>query len=494
MFDSGRVQLTGTLINNNWVTGATVYGFPQGKTHACATERTIAMLDFVTEHMLTVAQGMRYMCGDWNLEPTDLPMVSTLRESGWQEIQDLHFQQTGQGIRPTCKGKTRKDMLWLSPELVACFHSMDFLDDTFPDHAVLKAFFRDDKKFAHRFLWPVPAAVPWKQVPALDFCVDFSDASPTDCYKRLWATKETQARQALPGWDASMRGRGQRLKPLFKKTWNPPPKLGRSHDPQPSFHGYDVQHSRWMKQLRRLTNYAAWAKVHWGCSTPDTLHHGLSLWKSVLMAPGFGVSVSSWWTGRSCIGLSDPGFVPSSSPLLKLLNPSGWCLNVKCVGLNSDLQVPSVLCVPTCMNKTQTASSKTHNVPSLNQCLPFWLSRNRLLPKLMNKIVRLSRILLVCLMTPPLFWFISSQSVLCMLPTPSSTWSPLIMFVLVTVCRSPNLLASLRKFSRLFMSNGRKGGVNMTHGHTAIGKTWLILPVNICQCTLFCLLKSALSW
>ena len=315
MYETGRVQIAGSLVGQQWVTGAIIYGYPQSKFHHNAQEKTEGILAHVFDHMTTFAQGPRYMAGDWNYTPDQLAVTQQLLEAGWQEAQTLEYLRTGTQPRCTCKGKTQKDFLWLSPELVHAFQGLSLDNQTFPDHAVLKATFTTNPKCFVRYLWPTPQDVPWAQVPDLEQPVVFQPGNPTDHYASLWQQREASAQAALRhNWTNTMRGRGQRTDTTVKKGWPTPPKLGRSSDPQPAFHGYDVQHSRWFKQLRRLWNYCNWAQANWQAATVQSWTHGLLLWRSILEAPGFGLNFATWWTGRGCIGLSDPGFVPQHPP------------------------------------------------------------------------------------------------------------------------------------------------------------------------------------
>ena len=315
LFETGRVQITGTLVGNVWISGGTVYGFPQGKFHHNAQERTESILDHMVEHMTVFASGPRFLCGDWNFEPNQLRATQQLLERGWQEVQTLEFQRSGQPPQATCKKKTQKDVMWMPPELAAMFTSLRVDHDRFADHSVLIASFSMGPQFCCRYLWPMPSAVPWEQVDPLTCPVDFSHGDPTQVFGELWKAKETQAKQSLKQkWHHTMEGRGQRLQPIKRKGWATPPKVGRSQDHQPHFMGFDVQHCRWLKQLRRLQNYFNWAQVHFGTSDPAVLSHGLLLWSSILHAKGFSPDFRTWWRGRSVHGLSDPGTITEFHP------------------------------------------------------------------------------------------------------------------------------------------------------------------------------------
>ena len=315
MYETGRVQIAGSLIGNQWITGAVVYGYPQSKIHPQAAEKTAGLLAHVFDHMVSQVQGPRYMTGDWNFTPEQLAISQQLRDAGWEEVQTLEYMRSGQPIRSTCKRKTQKDHLWLSPELIAAYQGLTFQDDMFPDHAVLRATFAAKQSSFVRYLWPLPQPVPWQTVPDLAHPVDFMQGDPTTLYASVWEQREMLAAQALDHvWQPQMRGRGQRTETTKRVGWPVPLKQGRSNDPQPQFFGYDVQHARWMRQLRRLHNYANWANSHWQTAGVTQWTHGLLLWRSILDAPGFCGSFTAWWKGRSSVGLSDPGFVPVSPP------------------------------------------------------------------------------------------------------------------------------------------------------------------------------------
>eukprot|EP00435_Cladocopium_sp_Y103_P051237 s961_g15.t2 len=315
MYETGRVLVACSLVQNTWITGAVLYGYPQGKTHHQAYEKTIGCLDALFQHMTQVATGPRYFTGDWNWEENQLPVCNALKALGWREVQDLEYCLSGTPVKCTCKRATRKDFLWLSPELVACYRGLVIDDTRFPDHVVIKATFSLSKADMRRYLWPMPLPVPWTRVAGLSQPLDFQACSPTQGYMDLWTSKETLARQTLgEDWTFKMGGRGQRLEPMVKKGWISPPRKGRSCDAQPNFHGYHVTHARWIKQLRRLQNYDHWATSHFASPESHLALHGLLLWKSILGAKGFGESFQLWWKGRRCVGLQDPGFVPDYPP------------------------------------------------------------------------------------------------------------------------------------------------------------------------------------
>eukprot|EP00435_Cladocopium_sp_Y103_P052379 s360_g16.t1 len=315
LYETGRIQFLSAYMAPAWITGAVIYGYPAGKTHPDARDRTAKLLTFACDHLLSLS-GPRFVGGDWNYEPHELDIVDRLRSAGWCEIQDLEQARTGRMPEPTCKAKTRKDYLFVSPELALSFAGLSIHHATFADHSVVVGHFAKSTAPHVRYLWPCPMQVPWTCVPDIDSPVDFAGPlDPSVQYAMLWQQQEQKAQQALAGeWHHAMAGRAQQIKPQRKVGWPTPPKLSRSHEVQPTFFGFSLVHARWFKQLRRLQNYCQWIDnvTESGCVS-DGLH-GISLWRSVLNAKGFVPSFCDWWLMREVKRPHDPVTIPVFKP------------------------------------------------------------------------------------------------------------------------------------------------------------------------------------
>jgi hypothetical protein len=210
-----------------------------------------------------------------------------LRHRGWVEVQDLCLSRIGRPIVNTCKGATRKDYLWLSPELALGFLDLHVDSETFADHAVLVASFAGGRAHLERFVWPCPKPVPWSKVSVMSESVPFcSPHDPTRQYAHLWQCKETQAQQDLAEeWMPCMAGRAAQTKPRRVTGSQAPLKQGRAGDIQPGFLGFSAVHAKQFKQLRRLQNYCRCVDNRVLGLGSDVLH-GVCLWNSILRAPG----------------------------------------------------------------------------------------------------------------------------------------------------------------------------------------------------------------
>jgi hypothetical protein len=291
-----------------------VYGYPEGKTHLNALPRTESILDFAFKR-LSMQPGPRFFGGDWNFTLDKLQIVSELRAAGWVEVQDLFAARTGAPVQMTCKQATRKDFLWLSPELALGFLDLRIHHQVFADHSVLIASFAGGGAHLERFVWPCPKPVAWSEVPSLSVSVDFSQPhDPTAQYAALWQLKEQQAQTQLGHeWHSNMQGRGQQVAPRRQVGTQAPIKQGRHDDVQPSFFGFSALHVKRFKQVRRLQNYCRWVDNHTVRSTGDVLH-GIGLWNSILRASGFSPTFSAWWPSRVSVGPSDPCSIPQFCP------------------------------------------------------------------------------------------------------------------------------------------------------------------------------------
>ena len=313
LFETGRIMFSATFLSNFWLNGGVLYGIPPGVTHPLAWERTMDMLDFAVNHLLCACVGPRFLSGDWNFEPHQIRAWNTLESAGWVEIQDLWEKLSGQVPQKTCKAKTQKDFLWISPELARLFTSLDF-HDVFADHLVMRATFKSHSTVVDRWLWPKPSPINWTSIPGIPTVVDFTEGDPSDLYQQLWQSREQQAKLILDHqWNPNMAGRASTRAPIYRQGWPAPLKKGRSKDIQPGFHGASVQHSRWFKQLRRLQSYIRWASSDNPSHT--RVEHGVGLWTSVLSASGFYPSFSAWWLSRSYRCPSDVSEIPSYPPL-----------------------------------------------------------------------------------------------------------------------------------------------------------------------------------
>ncbi len=332
IYQTARVQVTATLCNDLWITGGIVYGEPPGIAHPFAKEHNENLLRDVIEAVASV-RGLRFIAGDWNFQLGQLEAFQQLQQHGFRDIQTVAEEKWGHVPRPTCKGVTRKDFLFISPELQDLLVDVKIEDDVWADHSVLAGVFQGGPQQVVRHSWRMPTSYPWPNdfetsqfVPQ----VDFMTGDPTSEYVALW--NQTEQAASLNGRAIiSLRhegtphhanaaaipktayGRGQTLNTVLKKGSSGVGLLRKSRpgDILPLFHGQSVQHALWFRQLRRLQAYLRYCKAH----PIDINAHGTQLWRSILCAKGFGTDFRAWWC-EQCKTLLDgaPDVIPLVAP------------------------------------------------------------------------------------------------------------------------------------------------------------------------------------
>lgn len=316
VYSTGRLSISSAFVHGLWISGCVVYCPPAGPTHPKARHVANSLLGLALDRVLQLS-GPRYICGDFNHDLPKLDVIEKFKQAGFIELQELNMQRHAIVPAATCRGKTRRDFCFISAELVPLFSRCDTFSVDWSDHDVLVGTFECSEADRWRFPWPIPSAIPWKELPnrAEGTYVDFSGhADPSVCYRQLWDQTETEAKRVafLRGKPLhhSCLGRGSRDSPLATKFQVAPIREGRPCDVKPSFLGFSQQHRQWCKQARRLESYVRLVK---GWNAHSDADHRSSLWTSILRAPGFRPSFQGWWSVT-------PGnrefvqFVPDASP------------------------------------------------------------------------------------------------------------------------------------------------------------------------------------
>ena len=255
LYESSRSLVTTTLINDVWVTGATVYGEPESASYPNQKAHNEALLNAAAGQVCFLNKGPRFVAGDWNVAHGSLPAFDQLASAGFVDLQDLAAQAWGTPVAPTCKEKTRKDFCFISRELQALLKDVQVIQDVFPDHAVLQGTFHSLGMVSPRHIWPVAQPFPWPT----DWTVDPSFWCRTEgtCdqrYLALWNHIESQACQALP-FKVPKSAAGRATTTDTKKVTDgriPPPKRARPGDVKPQYVAASFRHSQWLRQVRRL--------------------------------------------------------------------------------------------------------------------------------------------------------------------------------------------------------------------------------------------------
>ena len=331
LHSTGRLVASTSFINELWVSGITVYGTPVGPTHPGARETTEALLRAAIKRVIQ-AVGCRFIAGDFNCDHDSSPAIAQLRALGFQDVQDLQFKTNGLLPQATCRGRTRRDFLFVSPELAVRFIQSRVDDTLWPDHAAVFGEFSAQHGCNIRYTWPIPQPLDWNLLPSSHTGKVVSFAGCEDCtttYSSLWNQKEQDVVEAALYQGSVVSplslGRASQLQPRRSNAACPPVKVGRHGDRQPAFMGFSMIHLKWFRQLRRLHSYTR--LVEHSPLSDSQLDHSTKLWHSIRTASGFKPSFIVWWGTRShCVGeIPDiPDLPPPFSVASLILQAFEW--------------------------------------------------------------------------------------------------------------------------------------------------------------------------
>ena len=319
-----RCHAAGFQYGRQWLQGGVFYGNAFQSGGLATRELNNFLLSQVFERVGTGARGPRFIGGDFNHFIEDLPVVQTMLQQGWQEVQHLAACRFGQAVQPTIQQKHAKDLLFLSPELTPFVKQVCVEPDWVANHSLVYVVL-DIGVASHRVpIWKQPRRVDWNFTHNNTDLEEssFVDRSPghhtaEERYRAVWHSFENQkiseAKNLGLNIHDSQVGRGA----TTERTWITenfvPLRPSRPGGFTPEFHGQSMLHTRWIKQLRRLQ---ALAQMHHPGHnpTPHWLERKLGQWHSIVHAPGFKPSFPQWWASKAKHVVGLPPILPDKAP------------------------------------------------------------------------------------------------------------------------------------------------------------------------------------
>eukprot|EP00438_Fugacium_kawagutii_P016204 Skav224054 [mRNA] locus=scaffold534:331640:336358:- [translate_table: standard] len=300
ILQEARVHVACFQVGRRHIQGGVIYGHAFDTETTATKQATDILCSHLTSRLLDQSSGLRFIAGDFNQPDGILEHPKLWKERGWIHVQEWAAEHRGIPQRPTCKGVSFADHIYLSPELAEYLVGVSFDNEAFSDHAALGALLQFPEDPPMIPLWRQPNSLPWDQIPLPLPDSEVQQAmpdDPTQRYLTILQGFEQQVQQvcqsnAIP-CPSSMLGRGATLEVRWVPEYSQPPLAGRPCDVKPTYHGVNARHAKWLRQLRRMHNFVRIAAQE---PTTNVTNHLQGMWESIRKAAGFSPSFPEWWT------------------------------------------------------------------------------------------------------------------------------------------------------------------------------------------------------
>ena len=211
LYKSSRLCAAKFFQDQCWITGGTAYGYASGAITSAVCEATDRLLQELTQQIVFNSRGPRFIAGDWNQELEKLQEPRIWERHGFVEIQDFALLKFGIQPAVTCKGSTRKDFVYLSPELLERVIAVKLDATLFSDHSVLFAVLKDTGVPERSLTWRIPRPFQWtpqliEAVQTSDTSFSVADKHPTIAYRMICQKFEADVQaqmQSFANWRGS---------------------------------------------------------------------------------------------------------------------------------------------------------------------------------------------------------------------------------------------------------------------------------------------------
>eukprot|EP00438_Fugacium_kawagutii_P013170 Skav223276 [mRNA] locus=scaffold3424:235852:240345:+ [translate_table: standard] len=299
VLEEARVHVGCFQVGSRYLQGGVIYGHAFHTETNATKQATDTLCGHLTSRLVDQSTGLRFIAGDFNQPDGVLEHPRLWKEKGWVHVQEWAATHLGIPQRPTCKGVTYVDHVYLSPELAEYLVGVAYDDTAFSDHAALGAILAFPEAPPMVPLWRQPHDLPWDRLTLPlpdDVSVEAPTGDPTQQYRAILQSFESQVQAACKREHVpctpNMLGRGATLEVQWVQEFSQPPHAGRPCDVKPTFHGVNARHAKWLRQLRRLHNLK---RISAQEKTPNVETHLQQLWKSIVQASGFPVNFRAWW-------------------------------------------------------------------------------------------------------------------------------------------------------------------------------------------------------
>ena len=318
----GRVQIARFWWGQRSIIGGNLYLWPRGPTWPKAVEASNLLLDQLTKELVLSRTGLRFITGDFNHDDKLLGCIEIWKQQGWVDAQSFAEETWNREITNTCKGKTVRDHIWLSPEFVPYISQVRtweiFSDPTAVGVQVDLPIQQEKER-----IWKMPAYVPWEEIQKEEWQQQTVTPPPDsdyidvdEQYQSFWKRYEDSfdgyMKYTVKGLPPAVRGRAHTMEPTYRDPQCPLLRPSRPGEVQMKHDGLGRTVQRWFLQLRRLQSLTH--ALNAGKSTASAQLYRASLWGSIKRSKGFENGFEAWWITRPYQLQGSPKALPAGVP------------------------------------------------------------------------------------------------------------------------------------------------------------------------------------
>ena len=324
MYSTSRLAAASFWTGTCWITGGVVYGYASQAHTQEVQDDTNDLLHQLTMQVVEGPHSMAFIAGDFNQLPGVLSEILQWEAKGWKDVQTIALEKWGVQPTPTCKRTTRKDFIYISPQLQKYMVSASNSYDRFPDHSILSAYIDIPTALPPEAFWFKPDKITFhseeeiNEIQRTKVFVAEAD-TPDEKYQKIFQEYEKvvhshKIANGKPGLLPNQKGRATCVERKFRPAQVTPLKPSRPSEVASTFHGRSLQHKRWFTQLRRLQAYVAVAHSKKLETEPAENDHSWKVWKAIRYASGFHISFSDWWGQRTIRNIETVKYIPKVPP------------------------------------------------------------------------------------------------------------------------------------------------------------------------------------
>ncbi|CAE8624817.1 unnamed protein product [Polarella glacialis] len=287
-----------------------VYGYPASQGYKEPKNKTERLMECALRRAEVMPAGPAIITADVNHNPEEIAAIQDLKMKGWVDAAEYAASRDGGGLRPTCRGTTRIDVIMVNQYLAPYLGDVRHIMHPGSDHVALMAVFGNMTKASTLDMWPKVSKLPFNMVSreawgrAIGERANEQKEAMDEAKREGDTTKGLRivstivekacckaAEEEGATTEAQCIGRCRATKPATRQAAPRRSAMDRPGGTQQKYEGQSTLVNQWTKQVRRIaavmnrtgetaSTQSRWAAMeHWGsCVEATGFTEGFVTW------------------------------------------------------------------------------------------------------------------------------------------------------------------------------------------------------------------------